>query len=891
MTSRISAALFTAFALFALTGCPPEPEPSDNASNKPTTNQEDNSGAQQNQKPIANPGENQIVTLGEVVSLNASASSDPDGDVLEIEWSIASTPDGSSAELENPTGFRATFTPDVVGIYELQLIVSDAKLESDPVSVYIDVRENNTTPTVNTKPTADAGDDTTFFLDQVIVLDGSGSMDAEGDELTYSWTILSKPTDSRASVTDADKEQAILEADLPGDYELQLEVSDDEWTSTPDSVFITVMDVTPTNTPPVAVAGDDQQIDLGQVISLDGSASSDPDGDDITSYQWTISRKPDSSTATIDDPTSPMTAFTPDVGGLYIVQLVVSDDVDFSAPDSIELTVASATSTKPVAVTPTQVFARIGQPTQLDGTGSYDDDGDPLSYRWQLIQKPMNSFILLEGASTSTPTLTPDVGGDYTIRFTVSDDTFTSDPVDVTVTATDSTPGCLVISEYIEGSSSNKAIELYNCSGSTIDLSNVYTCLVPNEKTTCYNKERLTGTLPADGVLGLCNGNLNMSLVDSGDCNSISTITNFNGDDRIVIFEDLDADGELGAADLIYDAFGETSIEPSSKIWADATYKRCDFTPYDGLSNFDIGTYNTLNSDDFSTFGDAPNTTIGCMVTDFPPTADAGSGQNVLTGSQVQLDGTGSSDPEGAMLTYTWSFTSTPMGSTASLDDPTSATPSFTADLDGAYSLELVVSDATQSSAVSTVTITAGPMPAQSGDCLIISEYIEGSSSNKALELYNCSGGSIDLSNVKVCLANNDGSNCDTSVQLSGTLADQDVFGICSTGLSMSLVDAGDCDLTSGAAGFNGDDRLVIYKDNNNNNSPDTGDEIYDAFGQIGTRPSSDTWRDISLRRCNYTTHNPSDAFDATTYFTATGTVDDFSDFGDAPTSTGTMCP
>ena len=855
-------------------------------------NQEDNSGAQQNQKPTANPGENQIVKLGEVVSLNASESSDPDGDVLEIEWSIASTPDGSSAELSSSTGFRTTFTPDVVGIYEIQLIVSDSKLESDPVSVYIDVREDNTTPTVNTKPTADAGDDATFFLDQVIVLDGSGSMDAEGDELTYSWTILSKPTDSQASITDADQEQAVLEADLPGDYELQLEVSDDEFTSTPDSVFITVMDVTPTNTPPIAVAGSDQMIDLGQVISLDGSTSSDPDGDEIASYQWTISRKPDSSSAMIDDPASSMTTFTPDVGGLYVVQLVVSDDIDFSAPDSLEITVASATSTKPVAVTPTQIFARIGQPTQLDGTGSYDDDGDTLSYRWQLIQKPMNSLVLLEGASTPTPTLTPDVGGDYTIRFTVSDDTFTSDPVEVTVTATDSTPGCLVISEYIEGSSSNKAIELYNCSGSTIDLSNVYACLVPNEKTTCYNKEQLSGTLPADGVLGLCNGNMNMGLVDSGDCDSISTITNFNGDDRIVIFEDLDADGELGAADLIYDAFGETSIEPNSKIWSDATYKRCDFTPYDGLGNFDVGTYNVLGIDDFSTFGDAPNTTLGCMVSDFPPTADAGSGQNVQTGSQVQLDGTGSADPEGAMITYAWSITSAPMGSTASLDDPTSATPSFTADLDGTYTIELVVSDATQSSTASTVTITSSPMPMPSGDCLVISEYIEGSSSNKALELYNCSGGSIDLSNVKVCLASNDGSNCDTNLQLSGTLADQDVFGICSTGLSMSLVDAGDCDVTSGVASFNGDDRLVIYNDLNNNNSPDAGDEIYDAFGQIGTRPASDTWKDVTLRRCNYTAHDPSGAFDAATYYTASGmTPDDFSDFGDAPTSTGTTCP
>ena len=88
------------------------------------------------------------------------------------------------------------------------------------------------------------------------------------------------------------------------------------------------------------------------------------------------------------------------------------------------------------------------------------------------------------------------------------------------------------------------------------------------------------------------------------------------------------------------------------------------------------------------------------------PIAAAGPDQPVTTGDTVMLDGSGSSDPDGDALTYSWSLT-VPAGSSAALDDPNSAMPSFVADVDGEYQAELVVNDGTIDSGGDTVRITA----------------------------------------------------------------------------------------------------------------------------------------------------------------------------------------
>ena len=359
-------------------------------------------------------------------------------------------------------------------------------------------------------------------------------------------------------------------------------------------------------------------------------------------------------------------------------------------------------------------------------------------------------------------------------------------------------------------------------------------------------------------------------------------MTNFNGDDRLLVFEDVDGDGDFGAADLILDAFGQTSARPPSKVWSDVTLRRCELTPYDGATSFDLSAYDIAPVDDLSEFGEPPGMG-GCgQVINQPPVADAGTSRAVFTGDTVQLDGTASVDPEGAMLDYAWALTSQPMGSMAALMGADTATPTLTPDVDGDYVLELIVSDGQLDSAPATITLSA-TTSTSTGTCLLISEYVEGSSNNKALELYNCDSGPLDLSGVGVCLFSNKVTDCSTDVTLSGTLAPGEVFGICNSGLDMSLVDPGDCDLTSGVTAFNGNDRLLIYSDDDMSGDFSSGDTTLDALGQSAVEPLGLPWAEMTLRRCDYTSprYDGAGAFDATLYYTQHA-QDDLSDFGEA---------
>jgi len=73
----------------------------------------------------------------------------------------------------------------------------------------------------------------------------------------------------------------------------------------------------------------------------------------------------------------------------------------------------------------------------------------------------------------------------------------------------------------------------------------------------------------------------------------------------------------------------------------------------------------------------------------------------------VELDGSGSSDPDGDTFTYSWSFVTKPSGSNAVLSDTTIDNPTFEADIDGDYVIQLIVNDGIVDSAADTVSITA----------------------------------------------------------------------------------------------------------------------------------------------------------------------------------------
>jgi hypothetical protein len=85
-----------------------------------------------NSKPIAKAGEDVTVFEGETVQLDGSQSMDADGSSLTYKWSVNEKPNGSTAQLSSVNKINPVFIPDVPGLYEIQLIVNDGEMDSDP---------------------------------------------------------------------------------------------------------------------------------------------------------------------------------------------------------------------------------------------------------------------------------------------------------------------------------------------------------------------------------------------------------------------------------------------------------------------------------------------------------------------------------------------------------------------------------------------------------------------------------------------------------------------------------------------------------------------------------------------------------------------------------------
>jgi len=130
---------------------------------------------------------------------------------------------------------------------------------------------------------------------------------------------------------------------------------------------------------------------------------------------------------------------------------------------------------------------------------------------------------------------------------------------------------------------------------------------------------------------------------------------------------------------------------------------------------------------------------------------------------------------------------------------------------------------------------------------LFFSEYIEGSSNNKALELYNGTGGDINLATegYNIQMYFNGSSSAGLTINLTGSVIDGDVYVVAHSSADPEILNQ--ADQTNGSGWFNGDDAVVLRK----------GTAILDVIGQIGFDPGSEWGSDLvstqdnTLRRMN----------------------------------------
>lgn len=174
---------------------------------------------------------------------------------------------------------------------------------------------------------------------------------------------------------------------------------------------------------PVAeISVDSKQVKVNTQVTLDGTGSHDPQNRTLT-YAWSLLEKPKGSAAALSSASDPVITFTPDKGGYYTVTLQLSNDAGKKS-DLLTVridAVGTGENHPPIAMAGEDQTVTVSYVAVLDGTGSYDVDGEEITYTWALISKPGTSAIDVISYRDATAYIYPDVEGEYTLRLRVSD--------------------------------------------------------------------------------------------------------------------------------------------------------------------------------------------------------------------------------------------------------------------------------------------------------------------------------------------------------------------------------------------------------------------------------------------------------------------------------------
>ena len=334
--------------------------------------------------------------------------SDPEGVGLTFNWTQVHNTNGDQLQngdtqvtLSGDTSATPTFTaPNLTTQDHVDLVfqftTNDGQLPSGPSYVTIRVLNTNEPPVA--VPTATPA---SALEGDTVTLDGSGSYDPNNtpgdpnhDTLTYTWAQVGTPV---VTLAGSDSQQASFVAPSvsfpnPGSVTLtfNLTVSDGQSSDTkPVSVTVSHR-----NQRPVAITSAPGTVPEGSNVCLDGSTSWDPeDGIPVSTYAWEQVPAAGEPSVTLDNPGTSGPCFdTPDVGpgGVdFHFRLTVTD----SRGASSDPTLAAATvlvhvnylNHPPTAYAGENQTKDEGTTVHLDGSGSTDPDGNPLTYAWSQV--------------------------------------------------------------------------------------------------------------------------------------------------------------------------------------------------------------------------------------------------------------------------------------------------------------------------------------------------------------------------------------------------------------------------------------------------------------------------------------------------------------------------
>ncbi len=376
------------------------------------------SGFTENKAPIASISlVNNLVQQGDVVVIDGTQSNDPDDDSINYQWKV-NAPDGSAlAQITNNT--KIEFIAKVIGTYEVSLTVTDDKSAEGKASLQVTVVEKSQMlAVISTADSVKQGDTVTV----------SGENSELFKTTNFNWEIIEKPVSSLAKLSSLSSVETYFNADKVGDYKVKLTLTDIDGAIVTAEEIITADSIIVNSVPTVRINTTQVKVEANIALTLSGSAS-DPDGDEL-SFVWQVIKQPDNSQFTLSDATTNEATFSSNYYGEFIAELTVSDGVT-SVKKSHTFSVTAVNVAPIAAINFNQYSVTQGENITLYGVG-VDPDGDgsngSLTYKWQLMSKPVGSVTEMTNTSSQNGNLHLDKEGDYLISLEVSDHSLTSEP-------------------------------------------------------------------------------------------------------------------------------------------------------------------------------------------------------------------------------------------------------------------------------------------------------------------------------------------------------------------------------------------------------------------------------------------------------------------------------
>jgi len=468
---------------------------------------------------------------------------------------------------------------------------------------------NDTNTTTNTAPVASAGQDLAVTVNQLVNLNAANSSDADGDSLSYQWTINSLPDGSTISLSDNSISTPKFIVDVAGEYEFSLVVNDGTVDSSPDIVMVIA---TPSNTIPVAQAGTDQEVTTGDQVTINGSQSSDEDGDTLI-YAWTLASRPSGSSTALEQSTQVSTSFTADVDGDYTVELIVNDGSSDSAADTMIITASTAINNAPVAANDS-LTTDEDTPISLSLSAT-DPENDTLIYN--VVTAPTKGQLTLNGNQVDYVPYANETG-EESFSFKVNDGYQDSNTATITLTLTpvNDSP---VAHDYNLSNITDTAVDITLRSDDSDSNNLTYTLVSQPTNGSVTLDAGIATYTPTTSYTGT--DNFTFRAHDSGEQSNIATVTITTNnteniaptvdDDTVVASEDSDTEIDLSGITVNAGRSNKQSIadltyfivtQPlNGKITIDGAIAR--FTPNGNYSGPDSFTFKSFDGSDDSNIG------------------------------------------------------------------------------------------------------------------------------------------------------------------------------------------------------------------------------------------------------------------------------------------------